>query len=65
MVLIISDWECLEKVSSFGSERSAWIIVLMPAVNYGGCDEIKLVLAPLKGYANPYLGQMNAARFDC
>lgn len=38
---------------------------LMPAVNYGGCNEIKLAAAPLKGYTKPYLGQINAARFDC
>lgn len=38
---------------------------LMPAVNYGGCNEIKLAAAPLKGYTKPYLGQINASRFDC
>lgn len=38
---------------------------LMPAVNYGGCNEIKLAAAPLKGYTKPYLGQINTARFDC
>lgn len=57
--------ECLEKAGLFRSERSARVIVLMPAVNYGGCNEIKLAPAPLKGYTKPYLGQITAARCDC
>lgn len=62
---IICWCEWLEKASSFPRERSVWVIVLMPAVNYGGCNEIKLAAAPLKGYTKPYLGQINAARLDC
>lgn len=61
MIAVGNVWK---KAVRFG-EQSAWVIVLMPAVNYGGCNEIKLAPAPLKGYTKPYLRQINAARFDC